>query len=279
MNFTQKLLQAVSGANSVLCVGLDPDPQRIPKPLQEKYSDEPELIFEFCKAIIEATKSEACAYKPNLAFFEAFGHEGWQVFEKITEMIPPDRMVIADAKRGDIGNTAQKYKEAFFDRLRIDALTLNPLMGLDTLDPFVHDSSKALFVLTMTSNRGASDFLQRRFEGRMSLGEYIAEELSKKQYSSKTHLGMVVGATQIEGMQSVLATHPEAHLLIPGIGSQGGSVTKLGDALQNHKGVPIVNSSRSIIYAGEHEENWIGKVQSQARGMKESLKQITERYV
>lgn len=279
MNFSKKLQQAVTSANSVLCVGLDPDPERIPRPLRNKFSDEPELIFEFCRRIIEATRNEVCAFKPNLAFFEALGYEGWQVFEKVTELIPSDRILIADAKRGDIGNTAKKYKQAFFDRLNVDAITLNPLMGMDTLEPFMHDETKALFVLTMTSNRGAADFLQRRFQGRMSLGEYIAEELSKNQALAKTHLGMVVGATQTEAIQSVISTHPNAHLLIPGIGTQGGSVSMLKQALQYHKGIPVINSSRSIIYAGENEENWVERVQEKASELKKSLKSITELYV
>lgn len=279
MNFTQKLQKAVASAKSVLCVGLDPDPQRIPLPLRKKFPDEPELIFEFCKHIVEATQFEACAFKPNLAFFEALGHEGWQSFERVVEIIPSDRLIIADAKRGDIGNTAQKYKEAFFDRLKVDAVTLNPLMGLDTLEPFSHDESKAVFVLTMTSNRGASDFLQRRFEGRMSLGEYISEELSKIQSASKSHLGMVVGATQPEAIQSVLQAFPDSHLLIPGIGTQGGSVSDLAGILQNHQGIPVINSSRSIIYAGGDQENWLELVHKKASEFKTSLKRITKHYV
>ncbi|MEX0906043.1 MAG: orotidine-5'-phosphate decarboxylase [Balneolaceae bacterium] len=279
MDFTQKLRQAVSSANSVLCVGLDPDPERIPRPLREKFPDEPEMIYEFCKKIIETTGSEVCAFKPNMAFFEALGHEGWRVFEEITKLIPSEKIVIADAKRGDIGNTARKYREAFFERLQIDAITLNPLMGMDTLEPFVHDDEKALFVLTMTSNGGAADFLQRRFQGRMSLGEYIAEELSKKQELVNTHLGMVVGATQTESIQPVLNAHPASHLLIPGIGAQGGSPSMLKEALKHHEGIPVINSSRAVIYAGDHEENWIEKVHAKAAEMKESLKLITRRYV
>lgn len=279
MNFSKKLQHAVTSANSVLCVGLDPDPEKIPQPLRDEFPDEPELVYEFCKRIIEATQHEVCAFKPNLAFFEALGYKGWQVFEKITELIPSNRILIADAKRGDIGNTALKYKQAFFERLNVDALTLNPLMGMDTLEPFMHDETKALFVLTMTSNRGAADFLQRRFQGRMSLGEYIAEELSKNQALAGTHLGMVVGATQTEAIQSVISTHPNAHLLIPGIGTQGGSASMLKEALLNHQGIPVINSSRSIIYSGGNETDWIQRVQQKAAELKNTLKSITEQYV
>ena len=279
MNFTQKLKNAVRSANSILCVGLDPSLDKIPDALKKEYSRDTDLVFEFCRRIVETTKMDACAYKPNLAFFEALGSDGWKVFEDIVDIIPSDKILIADAKRGDIGNTAQKYKEAFFDRLNVDAITLNPLMGLETLEPFISDEEKAIFVLTMTSNRGAADFLQRRFEGRMSLGGYIAEELEKKQEKSLTHLGMVVGATSDDPANEVVKNYPGAHLLIPGIGAQGGSVQTVEYMLKNHKGIPIISSSRSIIYAGSGQENWIDHVRQKAIEMKENVKQITANYV
>lgn len=279
MNFTQKLKNAVTSANSVLCVGLDPSLDKIPAPLRRDYKNDAECVFEFCRRIVEATKMDACAYKPNLAFFEALGAEGWNVFEKVVNMIPSDRVLIADAKRGDIGNTAQKYKEAFFDRLNVDAITLNPLMGLETLDPFLNDEEKAIYVLVMTSNKGSADFLQRRFEGRISLGEYIAEELEKKEKKSASHVGMVVGATQKEPVEELLKVYPGAHLLIPGLGAQGGSAAMLQNLLKNHTGIPVVNSSRSIIYAGSNREDWIEYVSRKAIEMKNKLNQITENYV
>ncbi|NBC03948.1 MAG: orotidine-5'-phosphate decarboxylase, partial [Bacteroidetes bacterium] len=177
MTFTEKLKRAVSGSNSVLCVGLDPVPELIPKPLADKFSSSPDLVLEFCTRVIEATKNHVCAFKPNTAFFEALGSRGWEILDQTIQQIPKEKIIIADAKRGDIGNTAAQYKKAFFDDLNADAITLNALMGMDTLDPFIDDDAKAAYILTMTSNRGSADFLQRRFEGRMSLGEYIAEEL------------------------------------------------------------------------------------------------------
>lgn len=279
MTFTQKLKRAVSDSKSVLCVGLDPVPDLIPKSLTSKISNSSDLVFEFCSRIINATKDSACAYKPNTGFFEALGSSGWSVLEQVINQIPDDKIIIADAKRGDIGNTAAQYKKAFFDKLEADAVTLNALMGMDTLDPFMDEEEKAVFVLVMTSNRGSADFLQRRFEGRMSLGEYIAEELEKKQDKSKTHLGMVVGATQIESIGPVIRTNPEAHLLIPGIGKQGGSVRDLQLVLERHNGIPVINSSRSIIYAGSGQKDWEKAVSEKASKMKESLKFLTERYV
>lgn len=279
MTFTEKLKRAVTGSNSVLCVGLDPVPELIPKPLADKFSNSPDLVLEFCTRVIEATKNHVCAFKPNTAFFEALGSRGWEILDQTIQQIPKEKIIIADAKRGDIGNTAAQYKKAFFDDLNADAITLNALMGMDTLDPFIDDDEKAAYILTMTSNRGSADFLQRRFEGRMSLGEYIAEELQKKQDKSKTHLGMVVGATQIESIGPVISVNPEAHLLIPGIGKQGGSVEALQKVLKGHSGIPVINSSRSILYTGSHYSDWEEAIEQKASEMKMSLQELTKRYV
>lgn len=279
MNFTKKLKQAISLSRSTLCVGLDPVPERIPSVLKKKYPDEAEQVIEFCRGIIESTKDNTCAYKPNTAFFEALGREGWEILDEVSKLIPSDRIFIADAKRGDIGNTAERYKTAFFDRLNADAITLNALMGMDTLEPYLNDDRKAVFMLTMTSNIGAADFLQRRFEGRLSLGEYMAEELQKKQQRSKTHLGMVIGATQGEHVRPVLKANTAAHLLIPGIGKQGGSVEEVEKLLDKHTGIPLFNSSRSIIYAGEDRPDWLEKVSEKALEMKNLLQTITEQHV
>lgn len=279
MNFTQKLKQAIISSNSTLCVGLDPDPQKIPASLREEYPDIERLIPEFCRRIIESTKMHVCAFKPNVAFFEALGPNSWSILNEIADMIPSNRVFIADAKRGDIGNTAQKYKEAFFDQMGADAITLNPLMGMDTLKPFLDDESKAIFVLAMTSNKGAADFFQKGFQGRVSMGEFISEELRNLEPTSKAHLGMVIGATQAEFIKPLLKACPNAHLLIPGIGSQGGSVDEMEEVLRGHKGFPIINSSRAIIYAGGNEPDWVDLVSQKAVEMKESISKITENYV
>lgn len=279
MNFTVKLKNAISSAGSILCVGLDPVPEQIPLSLREAFPEDDKQVLEFCRRVIEATKPHACAYKPNTAFFEALGSRGWAVLEEVADMVPSNRILIMDAKRGDIGNTAARYKNAFFDHLQADAITLNPLMGMETLDPFLGDPEKAVFVLAMTSNPGAADLLQRRFEGRLSLGEYIAGELAKKMNSNSTHLGLVTGATQTDWLRPLLEAFPEAHLLIPGVGKQGGSVEELADVLKNHKGLPIINSSRSVIYAGQNSEDWMELVTAKAVLLKESFSIITQRYV
>ena len=278
MTYTEKLTNAVRSSGSLLCVGLDPDPDRIPAPLRNIYSSEPEFIFEFCRRIVEATKPHVCAFKPNTAFFEAMGSRGWEILERVMDAIPSNRVVIADAKRGDIGNTAAKYRTSLFDRLGADAVTLNPLMGLDTLEPFMDDETKAVYTLVMTSNSGAADFLKRRFEGRTSLSEYISEELSKLQHRSKTSLGMVVGATQASALKLVLEANPDAHLLIPGIGSQGGSISELAAVLRNHRGIPVINSSRAILYAGGNNEEWMEMSAAKALELKEELQPILKSY-
>lgn len=279
MTFTDKLQKAVVSSHSLLCVGLDPVPEKIPAALKDTYSDTNKQIFEFCKMVIQATKNHVCAYKPNTAFFEALGADGWRLMDMVFDEIPSDKVLIADAKRGDIGNTAAGYKTAFFDNLKSDSITLNPLMGMDTLQPFLEDEGKAVFLLVMTSNYGAADFLQRRFEDGTSLGEYIAKEIQKKQTTSKTHLGMVVGATQPGQLEQVLKASPQSHLLIPGIGSQGGSIKEMAAVLESHKGIPIFNSSRSVIYAGADQKNWAEHVEEAALTYKKALEPITRRYV
>ena len=279
MTFTEKLTRSIQSSNSVLSVGLDPDPDKIPLPLRQQISDPHDLVFEFCRRVIESTKSEAAAYKPNLAFFEALGSGGLRVLESLLDVIPHGKIIIADAKRGDIGTTAAKYKVAFFDKMQVDAITLNPLMGLETLDPFLDDSSKAVYVLTMTSNRGAADFLQTPVKGRLSLGEYISEHLFKKQGESAAPLGMVIGATQAEISGRVLRANPGAHLLIPGIGAQGGDPNRLRDLLTDHVGLPLINSSRAINYAGGDNENWEELVALKASETRQQIDLITKKYI
>ncbi|NBB77235.1 MAG: orotidine-5'-phosphate decarboxylase [Bacteroidetes bacterium] len=278
MTFSEKLIDAVRSSNSTLCVGLDPVPDKIPTAVQKKSDDLEEQVYLYCKGVIESTKNHACAYKPNTAFFEALGESGWRALFRVRDEIPETKILITDAKRGDIGHTAERYCTAFFEQLNADALTVNPLMGVDTLDAYMNFPSKAIFVLTMTSNRGAADFLNRRFEGRLSLGEYIAEELQKKQKMGSTHLGMVVGATQPQSIIPVLKASPASHLLIPGVGAQGGSTELLLKALEGHQGIPLVSSSRTIIYAGRDQKNWQDSVEKMAKEIKQQLQKITDRY-
>lgn len=279
MNYTDKLLNAVRTNESVLCVGLDPNPDLIPESLKKDYPEPEELVVEFCREVIDSVSEHCCAYKPNLAFFEALGANGLNVFEEVLAAIPDEKLVIADAKRGDIGSTAEQYKRAFFDRFDVDAITLNPLMGFDTFDPFMNNTEKAVYSLVLTSNSGANDLLLRRFEGRLSLAEYLADQLRRKMDKSRTHIGMVVGATYPSELQLVLNANTEAALLIPGIGSQGGKIDSLVDILAQHEGIPLISSSRSIIYAGEDSKKWKKKIEKSAKNTKKELNKITRKYV
>ncbi|MFU8813671.1 MAG: orotidine-5'-phosphate decarboxylase [Balneolaceae bacterium] len=277
MTYHQKLQRAVTSSNSLLCVGLDPLPERIPAPLRERFPEPAQLLAEFCRRVIQATQTTCCAYKPNLAFFEAYGTEGWHAFERVLDAIPSNKIVIADAKRGDIGTTAARYRTAFFDRLGVDAITLNPLMGLDTLAPYLNAPERGVYVLALTSNPGAADFLNREDEPR-PLSVRIADALQALQNDSETTLGMVVGATQTARAQQVVDAFTDAPLLIPGIGAQGGRVDDLERLLAGHRGIPLISSSRSILYAGQNEPDWEERVARAAQTITETLTPITERY-
>lgn len=234
MNFIDKLAASVARTGSVLCVGLDPLPTRLS-----------ESVESHCRRIVEATLPYAAAYKPNLAFFEALGPDGWAILDRIRRDIPSDRIVIADAKRGDIGNTAERYAHAMLHVLDADAVTVNPLMGLETVAPYLTDATKAAYVLALTSNPGAADYL-------FDLAPRIAADLAT--LTQPGHAGMVVGATHPERLPEVLRHHPDAALLIPGVGTQGGSVEALAKALAGHRGLPLVNVTRDIEYAANPAE-------------------------
>ncbi len=279
MNFTDKLKQALEQNDSCLCVGLDPDIRRIPDSLKQKHADPSELVRSFLKQVIDATRGHCCAYKPNLGFFEALGRDGLDVFGDILDYIPNTHITIADAKRGDISSTADHYAKAYFEVFDVDALTVNPLMGFESLNPFLDYPGKALYCLTLTSNPGAGDFLMQTSGASGSLAAAIAGGLSALQDTHPTHLGMVVGATRADDAQSIIRNHPGGSLLIPGIGTQGGSVSGLQKAIKGHMGVPLINSSRSILYAGEGEQNWLESVEKRASELKNLLHPITLSYV
>ncbi|MFA5668212.1 MAG: orotidine-5'-phosphate decarboxylase [Balneolaceae bacterium] len=279
MTFLEKLHQSVRHSNSTLCVGLDPNLDLLPQAIKSEFNSKEEQVLSFCKTVIDATQEHCAAFKPNLAFFEALGAQGFSVLEEVLQHIPKNRIVIADAKRGDISSTAQHYKKAFFDVFDVDAITLSPLMGFETLDAFSDDASKAIYALTLTSNSGADDFLKQPFRDFDMMAQYIAHTLFERSVTHETHMGMVIGATQPEELSSVIEHHSKACLLIPGIGAQGGSIDELADALDNHEGIPLINSSRQIIYAGATEENWPEFVAAKALETKNSLQIITDRYV
>lgn len=241
---SSKLYEAILAKQSYLCVGLDPDEAKIPPCFGEGI----EAVEAFCKAVINATKHLAVAYKPNLAFFEPYGAEGWTVLNKIIAEVPSNCLIIADAKRGDIGNTAAKYAEAIFDGLGADAVTVAPYMGADSVTPFTDRSDKWTILLALTSNPGADDF---EFHGETPLFERV---LSKAQeWGTPDNLMFVVGATRPEMLARVRELAPDSFLLVPGVGAQGGTLEGVAEFGLNERCGLLVNSSRGIIYAGKDE--------------------------
>jgi orotidine-5'-phosphate decarboxylase len=247
VNFIQKLKNAVIKNNSLLCIGLDPDSKLMPAGIS---------VRDFNKAIIEVTGDLVCAYKPNLAFYEALGLEGMNILSDTIKYIPPDIPVIADAKRSDIGNTAQAYATALFSFLKCDAATVNPYLGYDSLEPFINYHDKGIFILCRTSNAGARDFQSLRCEtgnGSRSLYEIVA--LKAQEWNTHGNIGLVIGATYPEELKSMRQEHPDIPILIPGVGAQGGELglaVRYGVSKQGDKA--IINSSRQVLYASRGKD-------------------------
>ena len=240
----QELFNQIIKKESFLCVGLDADLEKIPDHLLEL--DDP--IFEFNKQIIDATKDFCVAYKPNLAFYESLGVKGWESLQKTMEYIPSDIFTIADAKRGDIGNTSRMYAKTFFEYFNFDSVTVAPYMGNDSVSPFLEFSNKWVILLAATSNVGGLDFQYKKIEG----GKRVFEEVLEKslEWGDEENLMYVVGATRAEMLSDVRAIVPNAFLLVPGVGAQGGSLEEVVKYGMNDTCGLLVNSSRGIIYAG-----------------------------
>ena len=241
----KSLSQQIKIKESFLCVGLDIDLSKIPSHIL----NEKDPIFVFSKNIIDATHKYAVAYKPNLAFFEAYGIEGWKAFEKTIDYINknyPNHFIIADAKRGDIGNTSGRYAKAFFENYGVDAVTISPYMGRDSIEPFLSYKDKYAVLLTLTSNEGSRDFQYIEQKG-VPVYEKVLRLSTKFQNSHK--LMYVVGATKSENLKSIRNIVPDSFLLIPGVGAQGGNLKEVvRNGINSNCGL-IVNSSRGIIYA------------------------------
>ena len=260
------LLEQIKAKKSFLCVGLDVDWDRIP----ESLNNEPDAIFAFCKRIIEATAPFCVAYKPNIAFFEAYGLEGWKSLEKIMDFLNqqyPEVFTIADAKRADIGNTSKRYAKAYFEQFEFDSVTIAPYMGKDSVEPFLEYKEKYAILLALTSNEGASDFQFLNTEGK-PLFEQVIEK--SRNWQNANQLMYVVGATKAQALQKIRTLIPDSFLLIPGVGAQGGSLEEVAiDGLNQQCGL-LVNSSRGIIYAssGNDFDQVAGQV---ARDLQEEM--------
>lgn len=244
----QELIDNIKRKKSYLCVGLDTDLNKIPKHIFEEAPEDP--VFAFNKAIIDATAPYCVAYKPNIAFYETLGYQGWIALEKTIRYIRatyPDQFIIADAKRGDIGNTARMYARAFFDYMDVDALTVAPYMGEDSVTPFMEYPGKWTVLLALTSNKGSHDF---QFFADSEGTRLFERVLAKAQeWGNKDNLMFVAGATQGSLLADVRRVAPDNFLLVPGVGAQGGSLEEVAKYAMNNECGLLVNSSRGIIYA------------------------------
>lgn len=273
MNRTQ-LFENIRRKQSFLCVGLDTDIKKIPAHLLN--SEDP--IFAFNKAIIDATAQYCIAYKPNLAFYESMGVKGWISFEKTIKYLKqnyPEQFIIADAKRGDIGNTSAMYARSFFEELNIDSVTVAPYMGEDSVSPFLTYEGKWVILLALTSNKGSHDF-QLTADAN---GERLFEKVlrTSQQWATADQMMYVVGATQGQLFEDIRRIAPNHFLLVPGIGAQGGSLEEVCRYGMNSQCGLIVNSSRAIIYAS-NSEDYAEKAAEVAKKVAEEMKVMLERY-
>ncbi|MBN2282059.1 MAG: orotidine-5'-phosphate decarboxylase [Candidatus Marinimicrobia bacterium] len=239
MNYISKLTQSVKKKNSYLCVGIDPDPHKLP----EKFEKNVEGVFNFCREIIAATKEFTPAYKFNLAFFEIWGWQGWKILEELIALVPDDILLVGDAKRGDIGNSSQFYAKALTERLKFDSITLSPYLGSESILPFIEDENKGCFVLCVTSNPSGRELQDHG--GNYPLYLRTAEICAS--LNQKGNVGMVMGATKPEQLIEVRQQFPTLPFLIPGVGTQGGEIQTAVDVCQKN-GAGLINVSRGILF-------------------------------
>ena len=269
------LTRNIRQKQSYLCVGLDTDPRKIPAHLLS----EPDPVFAFNRAIVEATAEFAVAYKPNIAFYEAQGPRGWESLQRTLEIIPGNCFTIADAKRGDIGNTADLYARAFFDPtaagLNFDAITVAPYMGHDSVLPFLDYPGKWVILLALTSNPGSADFQRQRIHadplGDQELYEVVMQ--TAQTWATPDQLMFVVGATQTNQLAHIRELAPDSFLLVPGVGAQGGSLAEVSRAGMNAGVGLLVNASRSILYASSGSD-FATAARNEARAMQQEMREF-----
>lgn len=268
----QELFEQIKNKQSYLCVGLDTDPGKIPPHLLK--SEDP--IFEFNKQIIDATQEYAVAYKPNVAFYEALGAKGWESLQKTVAYIPKGIFTIADAKRGDIGNTSALYAKAFFEQMNFDSITVAPYMGKDSITPFLKEG-KWVIVLAHTSNPGSADFqlLESKNFGRKLYEEVI---LKTQEWTSTDNLMYVVGATRADKIGEIRKLAPDHFFLVPGVGAQGGDLKEVSKFGMNKQCGLLVNSARSIIYASNGND-FATRAGEEAKKMQHEMSQYLNDYL
>ncbi len=264
------LIEQIRSKGSYLCVGLDTDATKLPK----HFRNSSNAVVKFNRAIIDATKDFCVSYKINTAFYEAQGLKGWEAMEETLHHIPREHFKIADAKRGDIGNTSSQYAKAFFETLPFDAITVAPYMGEDSVRPFLEYENKFAIVLGLTSNAGAKDFELKK-TGEEYLYERVLNIVSK--WGNPGNLMFVIGATQATELQKIRKTIPDNFLLVPGVGAQGGSLKEVSKYGMNNECGLLVNASRAIIYASEGED-FDERARLVASGYNEEMKQLLSTY-
>ncbi|WGD33879.1 orotidine-5'-phosphate decarboxylase [Olleya sp. YS] len=266
---TEQLTDQIKKKKSFLCIGLDVDLNKIPKHLLD--TEDP--IFEFNKAIIDATHHLCVAYKPNTAFYEAYGIKGWKALEKTIQYLNknhPDIFTIADAKRGDIGNTSTMYAKAFFEDLAFDSVTVAPYMGKDSVEPFLAFKNKHTILLALTSNAGAFDFQTKSIDGK-ELYKQVLE--TSKTYQNSENLMYVVGATKAEFFSDIRKIIPNSFLLVPGVGAQGGNLQEVCKYGMNDNVGLLINSSRGIIYAS-NQDDFAQAAANNAEALQQQMEEI-----
>ena len=273
MNFAEKLQQASQRNNSLLCIGLDPDPSRIPPHL----GSGAHAVVAFNKAIIRATQDIACAYKPNLGFYTVYGHDGIRALQETRRAIPDDIPAILDAKVGDIDVTSTAYAQGYFGEMGFDAVTAQPYLGRDGLEPLFNWRDRCVFILAKTSNPGSGDLQDLKLSGtdpERTVYEHVASQVEEWQGTFGT-CGLVAGATYPHEVEKIRQLAPNAPMLIPGIGTQGGNLeATVKAALGSGSGPVAINASRSIIYAGEGL-NYIEAVRKAALALRDQINQAS----
>lgn len=268
----EQLFEQIRKKNSYLCVGLDTNPEKIPAHLHS----EKDPVFEFNKQIIDATHEYAVAYKPNIAFYEALGPKGWDSLQRTLEYIPRECFTIADAKRGDIGNTSALYAKAFFENMNFDSITVAPYMGEDSVKPFLKFRDKWVILLAHTSNPGSADFqlIESKISGRKLYEDVI---LTSQQWGTADQLMYVVGATRADKVAEIRKLAPEHFFLVPGIGAQGGDLKEVSKYGMNKQCGLLVNSARAIIYASQ-EKDFAEASKREAKKVKDEMQLLLQQY-
>ncbi|MCJ8166539.1 orotidine-5'-phosphate decarboxylase [Pontibacter sp. E15-1] len=270
----EQLFEQILQKKSYLCVGLDTDPRKLPQHLLD--TEDP--VFEFNRQIIEATADLCVAYKPNIAFYEAQGPQGWNSLAKTLQVIPDNIFTIADAKRGDIGNTSELYARAFFETMRFDSITVAPYMGEDSVKPFLGQEGNWVILLALTSNTGSQDFQMLRLEDGNE--EYLYEQVLRTSatWATEDQMMYVVGATQAAHVQRVRQIVPNHFLLVPGVGAQGGSLQDISRQGMNQQCGLLVNSTRGIIYTSSGTD-FAEKARAETLAIQQEMEALLEELI